>query len=322
MMRLSWFILVGLVLLAAIASAQPGDDGAEPIVEDIGALPCCETDNGQCLPPEWQCVRATLDSDLGICSSLYGYTVTEVNWSDVAPADRISKYFCGVDPSLWVESVLEELGYDDPVTQPETEPEVLPDLVVQSPSVSDLTPDSGAFFTLRAMVRNQGDGRSAVTTLRYYRSSNLTISATDTRVGTDVVGALSPGGTSSESVSLRAPATAGTYYYGACVDAVSGESDTVNNCSSGVRVAVSSVSNSGGGGTGGACTAGLVVNPGESCTYKGHTFTVNASGRGSIAFFSAGTGIDARGSTINGVLWNFHATKNSGSNSWTIHVAS
>ncbi|MDE2888406.1 MAG: hypothetical protein OXR72_09320 [Gemmatimonadota bacterium] len=71
----------------------------------------------------------------------------------------------------------------------------------------------------------------------------------------------------------------------------------------------------------GACRAGLVVNPGETCTYKGNTFSVSSSGRGSIAFFSAGTGIDARGTTINGVRWNFHATKNSGSNSWTIHVA-
>lgn len=71
----------------------------------------------------------------------------------------------------------------------------------------------------------------------------------------------------------------------------------------------------------GACRAGLVVNPGETCTYRGNTFSVSSSGRGSIAFFSAGTGIDARGTTINGVRWNFHATKNSGSNSWTIHVA-
>ena len=71
----------------------------------------------------------------------------------------------------------------------------------------------------------------------------------------------------------------------------------------------------------GACRAGLVVNPGESCTYQGHTFSVSASGRGSIAFFSSGNLIDARGSTINGVRWNFYASKNSGSNSWTIHTA-
>ena len=71
----------------------------------------------------------------------------------------------------------------------------------------------------------------------------------------------------------------------------------------------------------GACRAGLVVNPGDSCAYKGQDFTVSSSGRGSIAFFSAGNSIDARGGTINGVLWNFYASRNRGSNSWTVHVA-
>ena len=37
-------------------------------------------------------------------------------------------------------------------------------------------------------------------------------------VGTDAVAELAPSGTSTESVSLTAPSTAGKYYYGACVD--------------------------------------------------------------------------------------------------------
>ena len=41
-------------------------------------------------------------------------------------------------------------------------------------------------------------------------------------------------GARSESVELTAPSTPGTYHYGACVDAVAGESDTANNCSSSV----------------------------------------------------------------------------------------
>ena len=91
----------------------------------------------------------------------------------------------------------------------------------------------------------------------------------------------------------------------------------------GVTVEFDSSGGSGGGGgdSGGACTAGLVVNPGGSCTYKGHTFSVSSSGTGSIAFFNAGNSIDARGSTINGVRWNFYASRNSSSNSWTIHTA-
>ena len=114
-----------------------------------------------------------------------------------------------------------------------------PDLVVGTPSASPSSPTTGETFTLSATVRNQGSGSSAATTLRYYRSTNSIISSSDTAVGTDSVGALSASGTSPESISLTAPSSAGTYYYGACVDSVSGESDTTNNCSSGVTVTVS-----------------------------------------------------------------------------------
>ena len=115
---------------------------------------------------------------------------------------------------------------------------VPPDLVVDTPSVSETSPDAGGSFTLRATVRNQGDGPSASTTLRYYRSTDSTISSGDTSAGTDAVGGLSASGSSAEDISVTAPSTAGTYHYGACVDSVSGESDPTNNCSSGVAVAV------------------------------------------------------------------------------------
>ena len=118
-------------------------------------------------------------------------------------------------------------------------PQTNPDLEVQSPSVNDSSLDTGASFTLSATVRNDGDGAAAATTLRYYRSTDATITSADTSVGTDAVGGLSAGATSSESTSLTAPSSAGTYYYGACVDAVAGESDTTNNCSSAVSVTVS-----------------------------------------------------------------------------------
>ena len=74
------------------------------------------------------------------------------------------------------------------------------DLVVESTSVSDSTLTPGQSFTLRATVRNQGTGQSAATTLRYYRSSNRTISTGDTQVGTDPVGALGGSRTSPESI--------------------------------------------------------------------------------------------------------------------------
>ena len=113
-----------------------------------------------------------------------------------------------------------------------------PDLTVTAPSVSDSSPAGGAGFTLSATVRNGGDGAAAATGLKYYRSSDATITTSDTQVGTDSITALAASGSSSESVELTAPTTPGTYYYGACVDAVTDESNTANNCSSAVTVTV------------------------------------------------------------------------------------
>ena len=115
-----------------------------------------------------------------------------------------------------------------------------PDLVVSSASASDDSLSPGQSFTLSAVVRNRGDRRSAWTTLRWFRSADSGIDASDTAVGTDPVRALSASRTSSESVELTAPASVGTYWYGGCVDPVAGESSTTNNCSDGVRVTVSS----------------------------------------------------------------------------------
>ena len=135
-----------------------------------------------------------------------------------------------------------------------------PDLVVESPSVDNASVEAGAAFTLSARVRNRGDGASAATTLRYYRSADATISTGDAAVGTDAVAGLAAGVSTSESIGLTAPGAAGTYYYGACADAVTGESDSSNNCSGAVRVTVSVDSDEdGGGGIGGAGVGGPVT---------------------------------------------------------------
>ena len=118
------------------------------------------------------------------------------------------------------------------------------DLVVDLPTVSKNTLTPGESFTLSTVVRNSGTGSAAATTLRYYRSTDSTISTADTEVGTDSVNALNANARSAESISLTAPASAGTYYYGACVDAVADESNSDNNCSAGVRITVEAQSDS------------------------------------------------------------------------------
>ena len=104
---------------------------------------------------------------------------------------------------------------------------------------SDYSPVAGGTFTLSARVLNDGSGQSPATTLRYYRSTDSTITTSDTEDGTDSVGAITGGSTSAQSIDLTAPSTAGTYYYGVCVDTVANESNTTDNCqSSGTQVTV------------------------------------------------------------------------------------
>ena len=146
-----------------------------------------------------------------------------------------------------------------------------PDLVVDAPTVSESAPAAGASFTLSATVRNQGSGRSDSTTLRYYQSTDSTITTGDTEVGTDSVGGLSAAGSGDESVSLTAPDAPGIYYYGACAEAVSDESDATNNCSAAVTVTV-----------GAAPAPDLVVDAptvSESAPAAGASFTLRATVR-------------------------------------------
>ena len=113
-----------------------------------------------------------------------------------------------------------------------------PDLAV--PFVYTLTSLWGysSSFTLGVTVSNEGSGSSGSTTLRYHRSADSTITSGDTEVGTNAVGSLAASGSSRESIDLTAPSAPGTYYYGACVDAVPDESDATNNCSGSVAFTV------------------------------------------------------------------------------------
>ena len=113
-----------------------------------------------------------------------------------------------------------------------------PDLVV-SVSASPSPVEPGDTITVSATIRNQGDAQSPKTRLRFYRSSDATISMEDTRAAStgDIEG-LPAGGSTSVSVNVGAPSSPGTWYYGACVDSVAGESQTGNNCSRGRAIVV------------------------------------------------------------------------------------
>ena len=119
-----------------------------------------------------------------------------------------------------------------------------PDLVVGTPSMEITNPYggpnsfAGSQMTLSVTVTNSGDEASEATWLRGYRSTDSTVTTSDTEQGGQTVNALAAAGTSSFDHGLTTPSEAGTYYYGVCVDSVTGESDTTNNCSSSVMITV------------------------------------------------------------------------------------
>ena len=125
------------------------------------------------------------------------------------------------------------------VAEPGTTGGASADLIIAAASVSNDTLWPGRSFDLRAIVHNQGGSRSASTSLRYFRSTDATISTSDTEVGTNEVTALPAAGTTMEAIGLEAPAVAGTHYYGTCVDPLPEESATGNNCSHAIGVTVS-----------------------------------------------------------------------------------
>ena len=112
-----------------------------------------------------------------------------------------------------------------------------PDLVVRSLRVDDRTLTPGQVFSLSATIANEGTGRSAATTLRYYY---WRASAREwTVIGFDSVTSLAPSASAGELIRLRASSTTGTHYYTGCVQAVTGETNRRNCARSSVRVTVS-----------------------------------------------------------------------------------
>ena len=126
-----------------------------------------------------------------------------------------------------------------PTATPTPTPTPLPpDFTVDLPTTSDSNPITVQSLTLGVTVRNQGNGPSEPTTLRYYRSTDSVVTTEDAEVGIVQVDALDASASSAASVRTTAPPTPGTYYYSACVEPVSRESDMTNNCSEAVAVAV------------------------------------------------------------------------------------
>ena len=94
-------------------------------------------------------------------------------------------------------------------------------------------------FTLGTTILNDGSGVSPASPLRYYRSIDPLITTGDLEVGTDSVGSIASGDSAIRDVILSSPTILGTYYFGACIDTIAGETNAADNCSAGTELTVS-----------------------------------------------------------------------------------
>ena len=105
------------------------------------------------------------------------------------------------------------------------------DLVVDSIQANTTALNPGTTFRLDTTIRNQGKVASGNATVRYYLSSDETISSEDTEIGTSTLPSVPVNSTTEVERQLTAPDTPGTYYYSICIDGVANENDASNNCS-------------------------------------------------------------------------------------------
>ncbi|MDE0026441.1 MAG: hypothetical protein OXP69_18685 [Spirochaetaceae bacterium] len=117
-----------------------------------------------------------------------------------------------------------------------------PELEVNLLSVCPSSPPIGGLFKVAGEVRKPEGTPIAPTTLRFYLSMDATITQSDTELSSWRLSRFATGAKITRIVRyefLKAPSSKGTYYYGACVDAVAGSPATKHNCSAAVKVDVS-----------------------------------------------------------------------------------
>ena len=113
-----------------------------------------------------------------------------------------------------------------------------PDLTIIAGRVDRSTIKVGEGVRLHITLENRGRQSAAATTIRYYRSSDATISTEDTELRAATVGQIGAGQRIATWSLLPSPTSLGVYYYGARVDGVASEMDTSNNASDAYEITV------------------------------------------------------------------------------------
>ena len=162
---------------------------------------------------------------------------------ELTPFNRPGVYYYGVciDAAVFEKKIVNNCSEAVPITVEAPQPMVSEgvDLVVEiDPSATKTTVKNDESFQISTRVLNKGKDSSRPTKLNFYQSEDETIAVEDTLIGSIDVPALSGKGTAGWWKTRSAPNTPGTYYYGVCIDAVEGESDTTNNCSQAIEITV------------------------------------------------------------------------------------
>ncbi len=116
-----------------------------------------------------------------------------------------------------------------------------PDLLFSGVTPTQVTIAPGGSKSVVFTIRNAGNANSAATRARAHQSPDPRITTSDRVVSDPIaVRALPPNGTRRIELTLNIPSnfTPGSFYVGMCVDPVTGETNTANNCSSAARVTV------------------------------------------------------------------------------------
>ena len=122
----------------------------------------------------------------------------------------------------------------------EESPVLSPDLSFTDSSLSSASVTIGAAFSFSSTISNSGINPSQSAELRYYESEDASIDTSDREIGSpNSIAALETQGEESITISLTAPSSLGSCYYGACIVSVFEESNTNNNCSTALMLSVS-----------------------------------------------------------------------------------
>ena len=115
------------------------------------------------------------------------------------------------------------------------------DLEIRAFEVSKSTLTTGESFTLSVTVHNNGPGNSVPIDISYYYSFILGPSTEDrvVRQRTVEADAIAPGKSITKSITLQAPSTPGTYYYGAWLAGATNDPNIYNDLATEVGVTVS-----------------------------------------------------------------------------------